>query len=152
MPFTWKFLGIALTSASLVMGGQALAEVEFKSSNLSITEEQVIAAGETWCAALVGISNTFHTEGAAAAKAKAEAVIDAAMASNRGPWRLNPHWPRVNPPSATPVKAPWILRWATYNPRSGARRRSLFGPSHGQRSIDEQGLQTLDGLREPRQM
>ena len=57
---------------------------------MSISEEQVVAAGQTWCAALVGISNTFHTEGAAAAKAKAEAVIDAAYGFQQGPVAFKP--------------------------------------------------------------
>ena len=69
MPFTWNSLGLALTSASVVISGQALAEPPVQVFELSISEEQVVAAGETWCAALVGISNTFHTEGAAAAEA-----------------------------------------------------------------------------------
>ena len=90
MPATWKSLGLALTSASLVMGGQALAEPPVQVFELSISEEQVVAAGETWCAALVGISNTFHTQGAAAAKAKAEAVIDAAYGFQQGPVAFKP--------------------------------------------------------------
>ena len=72
------------------MGGQALAEPPVQVFELSISEEQVVAAGETWCAALVGISNTFHTQGAAAAKAKAEAVIDAAMGFQQGPVAFKP--------------------------------------------------------------
>ena len=38
----------------------------------------------------LGISNTFHTEGAAAAKAKAEAVIDAACGFQQGPVAFKP--------------------------------------------------------------
>ena len=69
MPATWKSLGLALTSASLVMGGQALA-VPVQVFETTISEEEVSQQGETWCAALVGISNTFHTQGAAAALPK----------------------------------------------------------------------------------
>ena len=90
MPFTWKSLGLALTSASVVMGGQAIASVPVQVFETTITEEEVLAAGQTWCAALVGISNTFHTQGAAAAKAKAEAVIDAAYGFQQGPVAFKP--------------------------------------------------------------
>lgn len=90
MPSTWTSLGLALTSASLVMGGSAIAAVPVQVFETTITEEEVIAAGKNWCAALVGISNTFHSEGAAAAKAKAEAVIDAAYSFQQGPVAFKP--------------------------------------------------------------
>ena len=90
MPATWKSLGLALTSASLVMGGSAIAAVPVQVFETTITEEEVLAAGKNWCAALVGISNTFHSEGAAAAKAKAEAVIDAAYGFQQGPVAFKP--------------------------------------------------------------
>ena len=57
---------------------------------MSISEEQVVAAGHTWCAALVGISKTFHTEGAVAAQAQAEAVIDASYGFQQGPVAFKP--------------------------------------------------------------
>jgi len=85
-----RLLALAMTSASLVMGGQVLAEQPVQVFELSISPEQVVAAGKTWCAALVGISNTFHTEGAAAARAKAEAVIDAAYGFQQGPVAFKP--------------------------------------------------------------
>jgi len=78
MKLSWKSLGVALTSASLFMGAQAIAGGTAEVFDLTIKEDQVVAAGKSWCAALVDISNTFHNEGAAAAKAKAEAIIDAA--------------------------------------------------------------------------
>jgi hypothetical protein len=90
MPSTWTSLGLALTSASLVMGGSAIAAVPVQVFETTITEEEVLAAGKNWCAALVGISNTFHSEGAAAAKAKAEAVIDAAYGFQQGPVAFKP--------------------------------------------------------------
>jgi len=90
MPSTWTSLGLALTSASLVMGGSAIAAVPVQVFETTITEEEVLAAGKNWCAALVGISNTFHIEGAAAAKAKAEAVIDAAYGFQQGPVAFKP--------------------------------------------------------------
>ena len=90
MPSTWTSLGLALTSASLVMGGSAIAAVPVQVFETTISEEEVIAAGKNWCAALVGISNTFHSEGAAAAKAKAEAVIDAAYSFQQGPVAFKP--------------------------------------------------------------
>ena len=90
MPSTWTSLGLALTSASLVMGGSAMAAVPVQVFETTITEEEVLAAGKNWCAALVGISNTFHSEGAAAAKAKAEAVIDAAYGFQQGPVAFKP--------------------------------------------------------------
>ena len=90
MPSTWTSLGLALTSASLVMGGSAIAAVPVQVFETTITEEEVLAAGKNWCAALVGISNTFHSEGAAAAKAKAEAVIDAAYSFQQGPVAFKP--------------------------------------------------------------
>ena len=90
MPSTWTSLGLALTSASLVMGGSAIAAVPVQVFETTITEEEVLAAGKNWCAALVGISHTFHSEGAAAAKAKAEAVIDAAYGFQQGPVAFKP--------------------------------------------------------------
>ena len=90
MPSTWTSLGLALTSASLVMGGSAIAAVPVQVFETTITEEEVLAAGKNWCAALVGISNTFYSEGAAAAKAKAEAVIDAAYGFQQGPVAFKP--------------------------------------------------------------
>ena len=90
MPSTWTSLGLALPSASLVMGGSAIAAVPVQVFETTITEEEVLAEGKNWCAALVGISNTFHSEGAAAAKAKAEAVIDAAYGFQQGPVAFKP--------------------------------------------------------------
>ena len=90
MPATWKSLSLALTSASVVIGGQAIASVPVQVFETTITEEEVLAAGKNWCAALVGISNTFHSEGAAAAKAKAAAVIDAAYGFQQGPVAFKP--------------------------------------------------------------
>ena len=37
MPFTWKSLGLALTSASVVMGGQAIASVPVQVFETTIT-------------------------------------------------------------------------------------------------------------------
>ena len=90
MPFTWKSLGLALTSASVVIGGQAIASVPVQVFETTITEEEVLAAGRNLVRCLGGISNTFHTQGAAAAKAKAEAVIDAAYGFQQGPVAFKP--------------------------------------------------------------
>ena len=66
MPATWKSLGLALTSASVVIGGQAIASVPSQvfESQLIVRKKKLAMslAGETWCTNhLVGISNTFHT-------------------------------------------------------------------------------------------
>ena len=90
MTLSWKSLGVALTSASLFMGAQAIAGGTAEVFDLTIKEDQVVAAGKSWCAALVDISNTFHNEGAAAAKAKAEAIIDAAYGFQQGPVAFKP--------------------------------------------------------------
>merc|ERR1711972_949020 len=53
-------------------------------------EEEVLAAQQAWGAALVEISMTFETNGLAAAKTKAEQVIDAAYGYNYGPVLFKP--------------------------------------------------------------
>merc|ERR1712061_318575 len=55
-----------------------------------ITEEEVLAAQNAWGAALVEISLTHETNGLAAAKNKAEEIIDAAYGYNYGPVLFKP--------------------------------------------------------------
>ena len=86
----WKLLGLAFVSGSLCLCGQSIAGTPAQVFELSISEEQVVAAGNTWCTALVGISKAFHTEGSEAAKAKAKAVIDAAYGFQQGPIAFKP--------------------------------------------------------------
>ncbi len=43
------------------------------------------------------------------------------MASSKGPLRLNQPWPRANPPSATPVRAPWITSLGLIRPSHSGR-------------------------------
>ena len=83
-------LGLVLTSASLFMVGLAIAAVPVQVFETTITEEEVLAAGKNLCAPLEGISNRFHSEGAAAAKAKAEAVIDVTCGFQQGPVAFKP--------------------------------------------------------------
>ena len=91
MTLPWKSLVVALSSASLLMGTQAIAGAPpAQVFELSISEKDVVAAGQTWCAALVDISETFHSKGAAAAKAKAKAVIDSAYGFQEGPIAFKP--------------------------------------------------------------
>ncbi|MCZ8147941.1 MAG: phosphoribosyl-AMP cyclohydrolase, partial [Roseomonas sp.] len=55
-----------------------------------ITEAEVTAAQEAWCAALVNISATFEKDGQAAAKALAGEVIDAAYGYQMGAVLFKP--------------------------------------------------------------
>ena len=58
--------------------------------NQGITEKEVIAAQNAWCASLVNISATYEKEGALAAKALAEKVIDSAYGYQMGAVLFKP--------------------------------------------------------------
>ena len=59
-------------------------------ASYNISEADVLAAQRAWGEALVSISQTFETQGFAAAKATAEQVLDAAYGYNLGPVLFKP--------------------------------------------------------------
>jgi hypothetical protein len=75
-----------LPAALLSVSGIASATVV----NQGITEAEVLAAQNSWCQALVQISQTHATQGQAAAKALAEKVIDAAYGYQMGAVLFKP--------------------------------------------------------------
>lgn len=58
--------------------------------NKAISEQEVLAAQEGWCKALVDISTTHENQGLEAAKALAEQVIDAAYGYQMGAVLFKP--------------------------------------------------------------
>lgn len=75
-----------LPAALLSLSGIASATVV----NQGISEAEVLAAQNSWCQALVQISQTHATQGQAAAKALAERVIDAAYGYQMGAVLFKP--------------------------------------------------------------
>jgi hypothetical protein len=80
-----KFLGVA---AIALLCNQAFANVVVVNQGLS--EKEVLAAQQGWCAALVDISKVHEDEGQAAAKSLAEQVIDAAYGYQMGAVLFKP--------------------------------------------------------------
>jgi hypothetical protein len=76
---TTQILGVA---ALALFAHQASANAVVV--NQGISEQEVLAAQQGWCAALVNISNTHEASGQAAAKTLAENVIDAAYGYQMG--------------------------------------------------------------------
>jgi len=74
---------LALTS-SLANGRETLV------INQTIFEQEVLAAQEAWCGALVDISSTYEKDGQSAAKALAEKVIDSAYGYEMGAVLFKP--------------------------------------------------------------
>lgn len=72
--------------------------------NQAITEQEVIAAQNAWCNALVDISKTHEAEGQAAAKALAEKIIDAAYGYQMGAVLFKPTL-AVAPQTFRPTRA-----------------------------------------------
>ncbi|MBB5017911.1 hypothetical protein HNQ59_001181 [Chitinivorax tropicus] len=68
-----RFAGLA---ALTLFSGYAAAEAVVV--NRGISEQEVLAAQQGWCKALVDISSTYESNGREAAKALAEKVIDSA--------------------------------------------------------------------------
>lgn len=80
-----KYLGIA---AIALFTNQALASTVVVNQGLS--EQEVLAAQQGWCKALVDISSTHENEGQAAAKVLAKQVIDAAYGYQMGAVLFKP--------------------------------------------------------------
>ena len=72
--------------------------------NHSIAEQEVLAAQQGWCKALVDISSTYEKSGKAAAKALAEKVIDAAYGYQMGVVLFKPTL-TVNPQTFRTTRA-----------------------------------------------
>jgi hypothetical protein len=82
---TTQILGVA---ALALFAHQASANAVVV--NQGISEQEVLAAQQGWCAALVNISNTHEASGQAAAKTLAENVIDAAYGYQMGAVLFKP--------------------------------------------------------------
>jgi hypothetical protein len=77
---------VALAALALAAAAQARSVVV----NQAITEAEVGAAQQAWCQALVDIGATHRRDGAAAARALAERVIDSAYAYQMGAVLFKP--------------------------------------------------------------
>lgn len=88
--------------ALAVVGIPALASTTVV--NRSISETEVLAAQQAWCAALVDISATHDSGGQSAAKALAEKVIDAAYGYQLGVVLFKPTL-TVNPQTFRTTRA-----------------------------------------------
>jgi hypothetical protein len=91
------FAGLAIgasiclaAAAELLPIGPALSAPAVQIMNNNITEHEVIAAQNGWCQALLEISSTYALSGIAAARRKAEAVIDQAYGYQYGPVAFKP--------------------------------------------------------------
>jgi hypothetical protein len=78
------------TLALLVAAFPAAVSAQTTVVNQGVTESEVLAAQNAWCAALVSISNTNASQGPAAAKALAEKVIDTAYGYQMGAVLFKP--------------------------------------------------------------
>jgi hypothetical protein len=83
-----KFNAIAGFSALALVSSQALANAVVVNQGLS--EQEVLAAQQGWCNALVQISETHEDDGQAAAKELAKEVIDAAYGYQMGAVLFKP--------------------------------------------------------------
>jgi len=79
------FIGVA---AMAIFAGHAAAKGIVV--NQAISEQEVLAAQQGWCKALVDISTTYEESGQEAAKALAEKVIDAAYGYQMGAVLFKP--------------------------------------------------------------
>jgi hypothetical protein len=77
---------VALLAAGIPVAASAQTTVV----NQGVTESEVLAAQNAWCAALVNISSTNASQGQAAAKALAEKVIDTAYGYQMGAVLFKP--------------------------------------------------------------
>ena len=68
----------------------ALADPDVQVFDNTISLDEVLAAQRGWCAGLLAINEAYQSGGFKAAKAKAEAVIDAAYAYDFGPVAFKP--------------------------------------------------------------
>lgn len=95
---TTRFLGVA---ALAFFANQAAADAVVV--NQGISEQEVLAAQQGWCSALVNISNTHETSGQAAAKTLAGNIIDAAYGYQMGAVLFKPTL-TVNPQTFRPTR------------------------------------------------
>lgn len=79
---------------SIIAIAPALADPKVEVFDNTITLEEVQAAQRGWCAGLLAINEAYQKGGFKAAKAKAEAVIDAAYAYDFGPVAFKPTYAR----------------------------------------------------------
>jgi hypothetical protein len=93
-----KYFGIA---AVTVFTSQTFADAVVV--NQSLSENEVLAAQQGWCSALVDISKTHEEHGQPAAKALAEKVIDAAYGYQMGAVLFKPTL-TVKPQTFRPTK------------------------------------------------
>ena len=92
-----------LASFSLVLAAQT-AVAKPVVVDRAISEQETLAAQQTWCKALVDISTTHERDGQAAAKALAEKVIDAAYGYQLGVVLFKPTL-TVNPQTFRTTRA-----------------------------------------------
>jgi hypothetical protein len=76
-------------SVSLMLFASS-ASAESVLVNQAVGEQEVLAAQQTWCKALLDINATYEREGRAAAKALAEKVIDSAYGYQMGAVLFKP--------------------------------------------------------------
>lgn len=84
-----RFALPSVAAAVLAISGAAHASSSGAATQ-AITEDQVVAAQQAWCNALISISQANAQNGQAAAKALAEQVIDGAYAYQMGPVLFKP--------------------------------------------------------------
>ena len=80
----------AVLLLSTLCTAPALADPDVQVFDNTISLDEVLAAQRGWCAGLLAINEAYQTGGFKAAKAKAEAVIDAAYAYDFGPVAFKP--------------------------------------------------------------
>ncbi|MCX8031596.1 MAG: hypothetical protein N3A59_08490 [Thermodesulfovibrionales bacterium] len=85
-----KVVFCLLISVFMMFSGIAVAQEKAVVVNQAITQQEVLAAQQGWCKALVDISNTYEKDGQAAAKALAEKVIDSAYGYQMGAVLFKP--------------------------------------------------------------
>lgn len=87
MPTRYAIPCAAILTGLLLAGPAAANSIVV---NQAVTESEVLAAQTGWCDALVNISTTHEAQGQEAAKALAEAVIDAAYGYQMGAVLFKP--------------------------------------------------------------
>lgn len=80
----------ATLAAATVLALAASLPSTAATSTSSLSKDEVLAAQQAWCEALVQISQTHAREGQAAAAALAEQVLDSAYGYNLGPVLFKP--------------------------------------------------------------
>ena len=68
----------------------ALADSQVMRMNSNITEEQVLSAQKGWCNGLLAISKAYATGGSQRPMQRQPRSSIRPMATNTGPWPLNP--------------------------------------------------------------